>query len=371
MKILLVILAFFLQPVFWIGLIRSYLDSHTRITRTRKQFNTAVYENHYELRHFWASTVLLGIVLSAFSGLVGMILPLSWLLIYELIAGLSLILIPGFVMPVLMVTVSSLVPLLLNSKAPRMAGHNYLLITGLVIVALGLFIGFTAGRYNVPKTFNDERGHRIVGYPFKELSIVPMLVMIPGNVIQHWISFYPTFVINGHRVSLLLIPIVLGLRLTVFKHVSRKVFKRLSGWLVTLGIAGMLLAVASYRWPVIIAASLVGLLLLSWWILITVKEFDKKGGRYYSEVINGVRVVAIEPNTPAAKMNLHVGDVILDANHQAVRNEDEFYEALETHPTYCRLRVMNRNQRIILTGTAIYRGSPHEIGVVLFRSANA
>lgn len=370
LKILLVILAFFLQPVLWIGVIRAYLNGRTRMKRARSQFNTAVYEKHYEFRHFWVSLLVLGIIISLISVLVGATLPLDWVVIYEALAGLSLILIPSIVIPVLIMIVPSLMMVLMNYHSSTIASQNYVLIAGLIILALGMFIGFNGGRYNVPRIFRNERNNRIAGYPFKELSVFPMLVMIPGNIMRHVISFYPTFMVDGHRVAFLLVPIMIGLRLTVFKHQPRKVFRKLGNHLMVIGILGMLLAVASYKWPILVMISLPVLLLLSWFALYRAKRSDLKHGDWFSEVINGVRIVGIEPGTPAAKMNLHVGDVILNVNHKAVHDEDSFYEALQDQPTYCRLRVINTNHRIILTNTAIYSGTPHEIGVVLFRTSN-
>ncbi len=44
------------------------------------------------------------------------------------------------------------------------------------------------------------------------------------------------------------------------------------------------------------------------------KHDDAKPDFEYSEVMDGVRVIGIQPETPAAKMDLKVGDVILEVN---------------------------------------------------------
>lgn len=74
-------------------------------------------------------------------------------------------------------------------------------------------------------------------------------------------------------------------------------------------------------------------------------------------------MIGIQPGTPAAKMDLDVGDVILTVNGIQVTNEDQFYRAISTSPTYCRFKVRDRNDQLKMTESAIFKNSPHEIGV--------
>ena len=366
MKILLIMLTFFVQPIVWLGLLRSGLIIRSRLKRTRQQFNTAVYEEFYELRHFWLGTLFLGILLSAVSWLVEISLPLNWIVWYELLTGINLLLVPWFFLPVTIAMISTFGIMMTDS----ILKPNYLIVMSLIIMTLGLWIEVNGGRFNVPRIFRNRRSNQVAGYPFNELSIVPMLVMIPGNLIRHYLAFYPTFQINGHLVSFMLLPIFLGLRLTVFKHLPRLIFKRLGNRLAFLGIAGAVLAIVSFRWPILVPVSLVGLLLLTWLVIFSAKRTDLKDGKWCSKAVNGVRVVGIEPHTPADRMNLRVGDLIMNVNHYPVASENEFYKALQSRATYCKLRVMNTNNRIILTETAIFNDSPHDVGVVLFRDRN-
>ncbi len=85
---------------------------------------------------------------------------------------------------------------------------------------------------------------------------------------------------------------------------------------------------------------------------------NKRGINYVSQTITGVRLVAIQPETPAAKMGLEAGDVVLLCNQLPVHNDAELYAAIQAHPTYCRLKVMRLDGAIKLCETAIYEG-PH------------
>ena len=65
-------------------------------------------------------------------------------------------------------------------------------------------------------------------------------------------------------------------------------------------------------------------------------------------------------------MNLKIGDLIQEVNGQQVRNENQLYKALQSNPTYCRLKIKNRNGRLELKEAAIFADAPHESGIVTF-----
>lgn len=114
----------------------------------------------------------------------------------------------------------------------------------------------------------------------------------------------------------------------------------------------------------------VAILLIGYYLIIgTAKHQDNQVDFEYSEVMDGIRVIGIQPETPAAKMDLDIGDVILTVNNIAVANEDEFYRALSTNSTYCRFKVRDRNDQLKITESAIFKNSPHEIGVKTYSQA--
>ncbi|ORN24180.1 hypothetical protein FAM23167_01989 [Lentilactobacillus parabuchneri] len=52
MKILIALGFYVIQPALWIGVIRSYLIYRNRLKKERAIFNSAIYEDFYEGRHF-------------------------------------------------------------------------------------------------------------------------------------------------------------------------------------------------------------------------------------------------------------------------------------------------------------------------------
>ncbi|UQS86983.1 PDZ domain-containing protein [Nicoliella spurrieriana] len=312
-------------------------------------------------------------------------MTITWLLVYQLLLLVNLLFIPGVIFSFEIVIISTVIVALLNlnqyaeqffhfqtlqnygmwGSAP--ANFNYVLLASLFLFGLAIMVAKDGGKFNVPIIERNERQVRIAGYPFKSINVIPLFLFIPGDWIHNLFQFWPVFVLNGQSYAFLIAPILFSFRMTIFKQAPRVVFKKLAGRFAKLALFGILLSVASYFFAIVAVPALGSLLVIYWWLLMRAKAHDKAQGDWYSEVINGVRVVGIEPKTPAAKMNLSIGDVILEVNNIAVTNEDEFYQALLTQSTYCRLKVENRQGQLAITETAIFSNAPHELGVVLFK----
>lgn len=63
-------------------------------------------------------------------------------------------------------------------------------------------------------------------------------------------------------------------------------------------------------------------------------------------------------------MQLEIGETIVVCNNQAVKNDDEFYQALLINSAYCHLKIRGLDGEYRLTETAIFADSPHELGIV-------
>lgn len=78
-----------LQPVWWMGLIREWRTSNHRIRAERRTFGSAVYQDQYELRHYLSQSLVLGVLASSLSILVGVTVPITWWIMYTVLALLG------------------------------------------------------------------------------------------------------------------------------------------------------------------------------------------------------------------------------------------------------------------------------------------
>ena len=155
----------------------------------------------------------------------------------------------------------------------------------------------------------------------------------------------------------------------MYKQLPQIAWRQLATRLGGVAVVSVILAIVA-RFAVLSPQWLLGLLafvvVLTWVVMIQHRFDDWHQQLRFSDTEQGVRVIGLRPNTPADKLNLDLGDVILECNRQPVNTEAEFYAALLKSPTYVHLKVRNRQQELIITETAIYNGAPHELGIVLF-----
>ncbi|MEK2587702.1 PDZ domain-containing protein [Lentilactobacillus buchneri] len=367
-----------LQPALWIGVIRSYLIHTRRLKKERGIFNSAIYEDFYEGRHFVRMGLIFGILASVVLG--GFLsISLEWLIIYEGLLLVSLTLIPWWLLSVTVAGIASLLtlglpniselqPLLhwfegLGINSTTVAPLNLLILFVVIILANAVFLNVNGGRFDSPTLVRNQRNNKTAVYKFNELTIFPFLLFVPGDWIHTSLPMMPLFQVHNHFYALLLVPILIGLKFTVKRSVPRALFKTMSHGIYLLAGIGVCLAIAGYFIPHLILPAVVILLLGYYLILGLAKHRDNQQSFEYSEVMDGVRVIGIQPETPAAKMDLKVGDVILEVNGISVTDEDSFYRALSTNSTYCRFKVRDRNDQLKMTESAIFKNSPHEIGV--------
>ena len=378
MKFLIAFGFFVLQPALWIGVIRTYMIHVNRIKNERAIFNSAIYDDFYEGRHFFRMGLIFGILASVVLG--GFLsISLEWLIIYETLMVIGLLLIPWWLLPVTIAGVASIIALTLPNISQlrpvarwfeqmgiaqtKVASINVLIVFVVILLATAVYVNVNGGQFDSPTLVRNQRNNKTAVYKFNELSIFPFLLFVPGDWLHTSFPFMPLFQINSHSYALLLVPILIGMKFTVKRSVPRELFKALSKSLYVIVGLGVGLSIIGYFVPKIILPAIILLMIFYYVILASAKHRDNAQSFEYSEVMDGVRVIGIQPETPAAKMDLKVGDVILEVNGIKIANEDEFYRALSTNSTYCRFKVRDRNDQLKMTESAIFKNSPHEIGV--------
>lgn len=367
-----------LQPALWIGIIRSYLIHTNRLKKERGIFNSAIYDDFYEGRHFVRMGLIFGILASVVLG--GFLsISLEWLIIYEGLLLVSLTLIPWWLLSITAAGIASVLTLSvptiaefkpithwfhgLGINSTTVAPLNVLILFVVIILTTAVFVNINGGRFDSPTLVRNQRNNKTAVYKFNELTIFPFFLFVPGDWLHTSLPMMPLFQVNNHFYAMLLVPILIGLKFTVRRSVPRTLLKVMSHSIYLLAGVGVGLAIVGYFVPQLILLAIIVLLLGYYLILWLAKHRDGQQSFEYSEVMDGVRVIGIQPETPAAKMDLKVGDVILEVNGIPVTDEDAFYRALSTNSTYCRFKVRDRNDQLKITESAIFKNSPHEIGV--------
>ncbi|WP_429970650.1 PDZ domain-containing protein [Fructilactobacillus sp. Tb1] len=377
------ILFFFIMPVFWLGLIRTYLTYRRRVTRERKLFESAINPHHTEMRTFAIALVVLGIVGSFLSSILGIEVNYSWIFLYETLATIAL-LIPGLMFPFTILIITVLVMFFFGDQflylilswnfsnfLPEHTGlnMNFLALITVIMMLNYLFLKLNIKSVNSPVIQKNIRGNKVASYIFDKLTVVPLVLFVPGDLFNSTSAFWPIFKIFGVKLSILVVPILIGFNFKFMGQMPAKIMKRMAnsiGWLFWLSLG---LTIDAFVWKNalfdVIAVAIIG---ISYFMVL--RHFKKidENDKAVEHSVDGIRVLGVKENTPASKMGLKVGDLIQEVNGHEVRNDDQLYKALQSNPTYCRLKIKNRDGRLELKEAAIFADAPHEIGIVTFPS---
>lgn len=386
MQVLKIFELFLLQPLVWLGLLRSYLTAKRRVKSERQHFQSAINPQLVEVHHFLVDGCLLGVLMTIISLALGLVVAPIWVVIYEVVATISLIIIPGALVPVTAFGLSWLVYWIMSPELTTVGGAlqrhgvamtsmsgnlvvNGLLLLAIVLAATAVLLRHYDYEGRSPQLQPDQRGKRLVRYQWQQLLVLPVGVLVPGDWLHATISWWPVFMVGERSFSILLLPLLVGTSVRVYKQLPQIAWRQLAaryGWVTLASVLVAIIArfaVLSPQWLL----ALMGLIVvLTWGILAQHRYHDRHQQFRYSDTEQGVRVIGLRPHTPADKLNLDLGDIILECNRQPVNTEAEFYAALLKSPTYVHLKVRNRQQELIITETAIYNGAPHELGIVLF-----
>ena len=324
--------------------------------------------------------------MTAISLVLGLVVAPIWVVIYEVVAAISLIIIPGALVPVTAFGLSWLVYWAMSPELTTVGGvlqrHGFattsmsgnLVVNGLILLAIVLATTAILLRWHdqdgrSPQLQPDQRGKRLVRYQWQQLVVLPVGVLIPGDWLHAVFSWWPVFMVGERSFSILLLPLLIGTSVRVYKQLPQIAWRQLASrfsWVAVVSVLVAIIARFAALSPQWLLALMGVVVVLTWGILAQHRYHDRHQQFRYADTEQGVRVIGLRPHTPADKLNLDLGDIILECNRQPVNTEAQFYAALLKSPTYVHLKVRNRQQELIITETAIYNGAPHELGIVLF-----
>lgn len=335
------------NPLLWLGGLMPGINYLVRIHRERRQWRQAVDRDWYEGRH-----CIVAFGWAAFFGIGGTILmrvTVSW----------ELVIFYGFLAGIVALTnwwhnltpLLTLVPVGLALIAKNGSALHTALVFALFICVTRLILSLFGGRKVSPRMVTNRRHHVFARYEWREVTILPVFVMVETP--QGPVPFIMFFPVGIHRViqEKATAPVVQHLQMMIIIQCGLALLGSFSGSLLLQGgLSVALVMVSCYD---------IG---NQWWRI-----------HHYPPVVtaatDGVRVVGVHPATPAARMGLRPGDVVVTCNDMPVHNHRELYAALQRSAAYCRLRVRTMTGDMKLVESSLYAGVPHEVGIVTFPAA--
>ncbi|KRM72347.1 PDZ domain-containing protein [Lacticaseibacillus brantae] len=342
----------------------SWFWANRRVAKERQQFRTAIHRQQLELWPGLLWGIVASVITSGIAVSLGVMLPQA---IGLGLMGISAVtfLLGGLTFSPAWLGLAGLVYFWPGLQLGINWIPGFASLIGLIALAQAALIRF--GRVPVASPFVREsnRGRLVGGYRFRQFFWFPLVLPIPGS----WFAalpFWNTLHITAPRFSLICLPIILGASFASRKQLPDAAWRFwprqfLFGALMAFAISGLAyFDVLEASWSLGLLAVAALLLGVSLW------RTHFKGQPQLTQTESGVRLLAVVPNTPAAKMGLVAGDLVLTVNGLAVSDNASLYAAVQSSPTYARLKVAQLDGEIKLTEAAIFEGAPHELGMITF-----
>lgn len=375
-EIMKAIVRFLTHPALYVFFISSFFVGYLRVLRERKDFSFKVYDVWYELRTSVFAGIGLGLILSLITVGTGLIVSQAsviimaiWTVSFAMIAQYRY-LSPAYTLGIAIAAavLSSKIPFsfLQLQEGEESSVVSLAILLGLMLVVEGLLISKNAANYSTPKLRKGKRGLNIGLHESNRLWLVPLFVLIPGDALTQFISWWPVVSVGSQKFSLFLIPFLVGFTRTVKSFEPKGALLFTGRRVFGLAAVVLLLGVASYWWHPLAIVAMGAAMLGRLTIAVQERLEDEKRPAYFSSRDNGLVVLGTIPGTAGEELDLKPGEIIVKVNGIVPTTADGFYNALQARSSgaFCKMEVVDTNGELRLVQHAIYEGEHHELGIV-------
>lgn len=385
---LLAIVLFILQPTFLAGIALVFLAKSRRFKYSRAQLRASIYKDHYELRRFFFWGIIPGIAISLVSFLAGLPVSIDWIISYHIITILLLGFGYRFIHPVFTFTLSALAALVIgqfvslderlssilnqwNSPFVQTDSLSFqsmqpvLVLTILLLLSTILTLHISKLNQFTPRFMKTKRGKLVARYRMTPLWLVPLVVIVPGETFTQLFDWWPVFSIGSQSYSFLIIPVLLGFRYTVQAQMPTQAKNALLRDFLILAVISVAIFGFTFWKAEIAVLGLLVLLVGGIVVLYRHRLRERQWSFRFGPAEEGLRVVAVRPDSPAEKMDIEIGDVIMESNQRKLETAEDFTESLYSSRSYIKLKVKRIDGELVITETALYENDAHDLGMVL------
>ncbi|SDJ60847.1 PDZ domain-containing protein [Salimicrobium halophilum] len=356
----------FMQPLWYMVIAFSLVLTVWRIKKERQMFGVRIHPVLAEWTQTKAS-ILYSLLLSLLFILIGVEVSLAFSFV---LAGVALILTltGGFrwYSFIYIGGVALVAALLLNQFSSWTVPVS---VTGVAVLLTG--VALFEARHLKQLTMNDTfpermkgpRGKDIGQHRVRRLQWLPVVTLFPTGGLPEF--FYFPLLETGDGYGLIILPLFSVYEWTARAELPSVTAEKLSIGMRNLGVLAMLLVAVSY-WVPSVAFAAIGVLVLGR-LLLFFKE-NKTHMSLFHDSTHGLRVLAVVPGSPAAKLGIEAGEIIHKVNGVQVNSEKQMYEQLHFRGAFTKLEIKDRQGEIRHAGRALYESDHHELGLIFVRS---
>jgi len=372
----------FLQPLLYLGVILLILQYRRQIQLERKLFSTRIHSLAHEVLVSIGYGVLGGLLASGLMIGLGVVFQLTGIWILWIITGiLSLFHIRFLCLSYSTGLLGVLVSILKLFPEPNstffqpiwkeiISIHipSLIAIVAILHFVEGILIRLQAGKQATPLFIETKRGKLVGGNHIQSFWMVPLFLIVAigdsSTVALHFSTWWPLF---GATTALTILPapVLIGYSELTTVYSSYQKSKIASNHLLVYSLILLGMAfVAEYWFPFqIIAAIFAGLAHegLHW----IGKQKERNLQPIYVHPEDGLKILAIIPDSPAEKMGVKAGEIIKKVNGQKVSTRSQLHDALQLQSAFTKLEVLNEAGHIKLVQHSLFAGDHHQLGILL------
>lgn len=372
---------FFINPLFYIAIISAVYLGYRRVKRERRYFNRRILGGWSELKNMLAMGFMLSVIISLFSLVIGLTVSLELLTIVFIVSFVGLIIYMYQLLSSAIVMAVAFCGIVwmqwqdwsYTIGTIELAGRNVTddlvmtvpIMTGLLLMAEGILIRRYGARFASPIVEKTKRGLNGIGYFSKQLWILPVFTIIPGEGIQNFAPYWPQFTVGAEQFSIIVFPFIIGFQQMVRQKLPMNVYPQMGRSIIMIGQFVLIVGLAAYFLPVLGAAALALGAISRTIIGIHYSRSEDRNSYAVVRSDKGVMIAGILPDSPAEKMGLVAGEIIKRVNGQDVFTEEDLYKALQINAAHCRLEVLDHSGELRLAQHVVHRDDNHKIGLLV------
>ncbi|KYD06386.1 S1C family serine protease [Bacillus atrophaeus] len=370
---------FFLHPLFWFFMIISLAYGYARIKRERKTFHTRIADIYDELKFTYTKGLIPGIILSVIMFGLGISVPLGMLGIIAVVtAAAALVLRANWLSAAYIVGVSMIIGFGLSlfqaepflNRFPQGFEINWpaiAVLLGLLVITEGAAAYRSAHVKTSPALVVSSRGLPIGQQISNRAWLLPLFILVPGNGLESYLSWWPVFSVPGGSFHFIWIPYIIGFGQRVQGSLPAISIKTTAKRITILGLVITAFGAASIWWTPFAGAAVLTAMFGRIFLSLKQRVNDNAAPFYFSKRDQGLMVLGIIPNTPAEDLELKIGEIITKVNGTPVKHVSDFYEALQNNRAFVKLEVIGLNGEIRFDQRATYEGEHHELGILFVK----
>lgn len=379
--LLLSIAYFFVNPLLWLALIIAILLGYFRVKKERKSYRVRMLPGFTEFKRILSESWLHALILSILIAGIGLVVDTGWLILFVIVTTVFLLTFNfKLASPIYMATLSfsGLYALQYFASDFEFRGWQVgeidflgsfivtiAMIAGLLLVAEGLLVNRHGARNASTYLIQTNRGLKAGVFKMKKLWMLPILFVVPGDMIGTYLPYWPQFTFGEHAFTFIPVPIMIGFSQIARSRFPEDLCQQMGRAIVFTGISVCAVGIAALWMPILGIAALLAGTTARMAISIAASIRERKEHFVLAPQSKGVVVAGILPDSPGEKLGLLPGESIRTVNGQAVHNEKELYDAIQINAAHCRLQIIDRNGEVRLMQQVVYHHDHHRLGILV------